>query len=193
MKTESVARVAPATRRWLLANARDALAGAMQVPTPPLPPAPADPLIDEPARLFVSWHEGSRLVGCIGVLEVRETVRQATRRLAVQAGLHDHRTPMPAPEDLPRLTAEISILSPPEPMAERGLAEITAALVPGRDGLVLHDGGKRAVFLPVVWKSLTTPEAFVTALCRKARIDPEQRAEHVRGERFFAEDFGEAH
>ncbi|MEM7154497.1 MAG: AmmeMemoRadiSam system protein A [Myxococcota bacterium] len=193
MKTDSVARVAPATRRWLLANARDALAKALQTPAPPLPPAPDDPILDEPARMFVSWHEGTRLVGCIGVLEPRETVREGTRRLAVQSGLHDHRTPMPAATDLPRLHAEISILTPPEPMAERGLAEIAAALVPGRDGLVLHDGAKRAVFLPVVWNSLTTPAAFVTALCRKAGIDPQVRAEHVRGERFFAEEFSEPH
>lgn len=185
-------RLAEATRRWLLASARHALAEALDVPCSPPGPAPADPRLDEPVRLFVSWHEGSRLVGCIGTLEAHASLREAVRHYAVQAGLHDPRTPTPAPGDLPRLRCEISVLTPPEPMVERGLDEITAALVPGRDGLVLRDGDRRAVFLPVVWESLPDPAAFVAALCRKAWIDAAIRGPFVRGERFFAETFAEA-
>lgn len=185
-------RLAPDTRRWLLASARHALAEALGVPAPPVGPAPADPRLDEPMRLFVSWHDGPRLVGCIGTLEAHAPLRDAVRHYAVEAGLHDPRTPTPAPGDLPRLRCEISVLTPPEPMAEQGLAEITAALVPGHDGLVLRDGERRAVFLPVVWESLPEPAAFVGALCRKARIDADQRGALVRGERFHAERFEEA-
>lgn len=159
------------------------------MPVPASGPAPDDPLLDAAARLFVSWHEGPRLVGCIGTLEAHASLKDAVRHYAVQAGLHDPRTPTPAPGDLPRLRCEISVLTPPEPMAEQGLAEITAALVPGRDGLVLRDQERRAVFLPVVWETLPEPAAFVAALCRKARIDPDRRAAFVRGERFEAERF----
>ncbi len=185
------ARLALATRRWLLASARHALAEALGVPAPPLGPAPADPRLDEPVRLFVSWHDGPRLVGCIGTLEAHGPLREAVRHYAVEAGLHDPRTPMPAPDDLPRLRCEISVLTPPEPLAEQGLAEITAVLVPGRDGLVLRDGERRGVFLPVVWESLPEPAEFVAALCRKARIDADRRGALVQGERFFAERFEE--
>jgi AmmeMemoRadiSam system protein A len=185
-------RLAPATRRWLLASARHALAEALGVPAPPVGPAPADPRLDEPMRLFVSWHDGPQLVGCIGTLEAHAPLRDAVRHYAVEAGLHDPRTPTPAPGDLPRLRCEISVLTSPEPMAEQGLPEITAALVPGHDGLVLRDGERRAVFLPVVWESLPEPAAFVAALCRKARIDVDRRGALVRGERFHAERFEEA-
>jgi AmmeMemoRadiSam system protein A len=185
------ARLAPATRQWLLATARHALADALGVPAAPVGPAPDDPRLDELMRLFVSWHEGPRLVGCIGTLEAHASLKDAVRHYAVEAGLHDPRTPTPAPSDLPRLRCEISVLTPPEPMAEQGLAEITAALVPGRDGVVLRDGERRAVFLPVVWESLPEPTAFVAALCHKARIDPDRRAAFVRGERFYAERFEE--
>ena len=161
------------------------------MPAPAVGPAPDDPLLDEPARLFVSWHEEARLVGCIGTLEAHAPLRDAVRHYAVESGLHDPRTPTPAPSDLPRLRCEISVLTPPEPMAEQGLAEITAALVPGRDGLVLRDQERRAVFLPVVWETLPEPAAFVAALCRKGRIDPERRGPLVRGERFWAERFEE--
>jgi AmmeMemoRadiSam system protein A len=167
------------------------LAQALGVPAPPVGPSPPDPRLDEPTRLFVSWHEGPRLVGCIGTLEAHAPLRDAVRRYAVEAGLHDPRTPTPVPGDLPRLRCEISVLSEPEPMAEQGLDEITAALVPGRDGLVLRDEDRRAVFLPVVWESLPEPIEFVAALCRKGRIDAESRGPLVRGERFYAERFEE--
>jgi AmmeMemoRadiSam system protein A len=175
-----------------LAAARHALADALGVTAPAPGPAPNDPQLDEPARLFVSWHEGLRLAGCIGTLAAQVPLRVAVRHFAVQAGLHDPRTSAPRPEDLPRLRCEISVLTPPEPMVEEGLVEITAALVPGRDGLVLHDGPRRAVFLPVVWESIPEPAAFVAALCRKAGIDAGRRAAQVRGERFYAERFEEA-
>lgn len=190
MKTKG--DLSTATRSWLLASARHALADALGVVVPPLDPPPADPRLDEPMRLFVSWHEGERLVGCIGTLEAHRSLRDGVQHFAVQAGLHDPRTPMPRPGDLPQLRASISVLTPSEPMAEQGLEEITAALVPGRDGLVLRDGERRAVFLPVVWESLPTSEAFVAALCRKAGIDVLRRGAWVQGERFFAVAFEEA-
>ncbi len=141
--------------------------------------------------MFVSWHEGPRLVGCIGTLFAERSLADAVRHYAVQSGLHDPRTPVPQAAELPRFSCEISILSSPEPMAEQGLEAITGALVPGRDGLVLRDGPRRAVFLPVVWDDLPTPAAFVSALCRKAGIDARARGPFVRGERFYAEKLEE--
>jgi len=165
----------------------------MGTASPPLPPAPVDPRLDQPTRAFVSWHEGERLVGCIGTLAPERPLRHAVRHYAVQAGLHDHRTPMPRPEDLPGLHCEISVLDAPRPMAEEGLPAITAAIVPGRDGLVLRDGPRQAVFLPVVWEALPTADRFVDALCRKAGIDARARAPFVRAERFGAEVFEDDH
>ncbi len=184
-------RVAPTTRRWLLAAARHALADAMGAATVAAGDAPDDPCLDEPARTFVSWHDGPRLVGCIGTLHPERSLRAAVVHFSVQAGLHDPRTPTPVAADLPRLSCEISVLGAPAPMEQQGLPAITAALVPGRDGLVLYDGARRAVFLPLVWASLPAAPAFVAALCQKAGIDPDVRGPHVRAERFFADRFDE--
>ncbi len=182
-----------ATRAWLLFVARRALSEALGVgcESAAAPVRPADPALDEPARAFVSWHQGARLVGCIGTLAPRQSLEETVRGYAVQAGLHDPRTPPARAADLPDLRCEISILSEPVPMNVEGLDAITAALVPGRDGLVVHDGTHRAVFLPVVWEALRTPTAFVDALCRKAGIDRARRGAAVRGETFVAEKFAE--
>lgn len=190
VETEPRPRIAPASRAWLLEAARNMLARAMGVGVGASNPLPDDPILDEPARVFVSWHEGRRLVGCIGTLAPERGLRDAVLHFAVQAGLHDPRTPTPEAADLPRLSCEISVLSPAVAMKEVGLDAITVALVPGRDGLVLREGERSAVFLPVVWKNLPSAIEFVEALRRKAQID-ERRGSLVRGERFFAEDFGE--
>ncbi len=89
------------------------------------------------------------------------------------------------------MRCEISVLSPPVPHGELGLRSIERALVPGRDGLILAVGERRAVFLPVVWERLPEPAQFVRALCHKAGIDPETRGPDARGWIFATETFGE--
>lgn len=178
-----------ASRQWLLFVARDALAGALGARScdGESPPRPIDAALDEPARAFVSWHRGAQLVGCIGTLAAQETLEATVRRYAVRAGLHDPRLPPATAADLPDLHAEISVLSEPAPLKAVGLEAITAALVPGRDGVVLKTDQRRGVFLPSVWAQLPTPEAFVAALCRKAGIDVAADGDRVRAEVFRAQ------
>ena len=178
--------ISPATAAWLLWVARASLARALGTAPPPKPARPDDPLLSAKTRAFVSWHEGRTLVGCIGTLAATEPLEVTVDKYAVEAGLRDPRLPPATAEQLPRLSCEVSVLTDPADMDEVGLEAITAALVPGRDGLVLRDSGRRAVFLPVVWESLPTAELFVAALCRKAGIDPATRGPYVRGQRFFA-------
>lgn len=45
-------------------------------------------------------------------------------------------------------------------------------LQPGRDGLVLQAGARRATFLPAVWEQLPDPETFLDALLQKAGLAP---------------------
>lgn len=184
---------APDTRRWLLHTARRALADALGVDegvaSPPL--RPEDPVLSDPVAVFVSWHDGPGLLGCIGTMEARRPLESCVQTYAVQAGLHDPRTRGATADRLPHLTCEISILGQPTPIPAMGTAAIADALVPGRDGLVIRVGDRRAVFLPVVWQMLPEPGAFVAALCRKAGIDPALHGEAVRGETFAAEKFGD--
>ena len=174
------------TRAWLLWVARASLARALGVDVPQRPERPEDPVLEEKMRAFVSWHEGKKLAGCIGTLAATQSLEATVEKYAVEAGLRDPRLPPATADRLPHLKCEISVLTDPVDMDEEGLAAITAALVPGRDGLVLRDGGRRAVFLPVVWGSLRTPEQFVAALCKKAGIDIAGRGPFVTAQRFFA-------
>ena len=94
-------------------------------------------------------------------------------------------------KDLPNIRCEVSVLSDPEPMQVTGIDAIRDALVPGRDGLVIHEGKRRAVFLPVVWEQLPNPDTFVDHLCRKAGIDRRRDGPRVTGETFVAQKWSE--
>ncbi|MBK6923584.1 MAG: AmmeMemoRadiSam system protein A [Deltaproteobacteria bacterium] len=174
-----------ASQRWLSAHARHALACALgcddRVPAPG--PMPDDGALHTPARVFVSWHEHGRLLGCIGTLVAGTSLADAVAHYAVQSGLHDPRMPAMRAEQVAGAELEISVLSPPRELDVRGRSAIEAAIVPGRDGVILHEGTRRAVFLPVVWAQLPGVSAFITALCKKAGIDP-QRAADLRAEVF---------
>lgn len=144
---------------------------------------PDDGALRAPARVFVSWHEHERLLGCIGTLTANESLAEAVAHYAVQSGLHDPRMPAMRAEQVERAALEISVLSEPRALDVRGRAAIEAALVPGRDGVILREGPRRAVFLPVVWAQLPEVSAFVAALCKKAGIDPQHTAD-LRAEVF---------
>lgn len=186
------------SRRWLCHLARASLQGALaardaraaELPTRPVP-RPDDPRLDAPSRLFVSWHDGEELVGCIGTLEPHPSLESGVARYAVIAGVDDPRTPGADPGRWDHLTCEISILGEPVPLAEVGIDAIAPLLRPGRDGVILGVGGRRAFFLPVVWEHFADPRDFLVALCRKAGLDPRRDGPHVRAEVLEAEAFSE--
>lgn len=180
-----------ATRRFLLDLARSALAEALgrrDLMVDPIAP-PDDPLISAPRRVFVSWHLGERLVGCIGTLEPARSLEEGVRRYAVHAGLYDPRTPPAQPHELPLMSCEISVLSEPEPLGVLGFDSIESAIVSGRDGVIIEVDKRRAVFLPVVWEKIPQPRAFLLALCRKGKIDPERDGPNLKAFTFQAERF----
>jgi hypothetical protein len=177
------------TRQWLLARARSALSDALGAAAAPLPPPPEDPALDEPGRVFVSWHAGERLVGCIGSLEPRLPLHAAVAHFAVESGLHDPRTPGATLEELMVLRCEISVLSAAVELDPVGIDAIADALRPGHHGVVLRAGFRKAVFLPVVWTTLPHPMPFLEALCIKAGIDPMLDGDQVRAAVFTTETF----
>ncbi|RMG94124.1 MAG: AmmeMemoRadiSam system protein A [Deltaproteobacteria bacterium] len=186
--------IAPATASYLAALARRRLEEAVarrygrpELVRTEVPPRPADPLLDTPGRLFVTWNDGPRLVGCLGQLEPVDTIERTVARLAMEAGVADPRTEGASPEALDRITGEISLLSEPRPLDAVGLAEIAARIRPGVDGVLLTCDGRRAFFLPQVWEQLPDPASFLVALARKGGMSLERAKRHARAAVFGAE------
>jgi len=151
--------VLDAGQKWtLLALARQAVArGAAGLR--PEPSLSADPVLNLPAAVFVTLTEDGRLRGCIGTTEARSTLRDAVASAAYAAAFSDHRFQPVAPEEMPKLNFEISLLSPARPVLSQ------ESVVPRRHGVILSQGEHVGLFLPQVWDQLPAKEEFLGELC----------------------------
>lgn len=126
------------------------------------------PVLQEPRACFVTLTRRGDLRGCIGTLEARRPLWQAVVGNARAAATRDGRFAPVSPTELPDLEIEVSVLTPLEPVDFRSPEELLARLVPGRDGVCLEIGPRRATFLPQVWEKLPDKERFLEQLALKA-------------------------
>ena len=137
--------------------------------------------------LFVTLKIGTSLRGCIGHITGRESLEEALPELTRAAAFEDPRFPPVRLDELSAIRIEISLLTPPEPVA------IWQDIVIGRHGMILARQGRQAVFLPQVageqgWDIAAT----LTALSRKAGLSPDAwRAPDCRFQVFEAIHFAE--
>jgi len=138
---------------------------------------PMTPSLERKAGAFVTLKckmsddgrcigRGDDLRGCIGTIEPTDSVYDTVARRAASAALEDTRFPHKvAPEELPFITIEISVLTPPESVKSAD------DIVIGKHGIILIAGWNRATFLPQVapeqgWDRETT----LRHLSRKAGL-----------------------
>jgi AmmeMemoRadiSam system protein A len=122
----------------------------------------------EERAVFVTLHSGRELRGCIGHIVPVGPLWESIRSNAVAAAVNDSRFSPVTHGELEGLDLEISVLTPPTPLAD------PLAFVVGRDGIIMESGPYRAVFLPQVaeeqgWDQLTT----LRCLAQKAGLDME--------------------
>ncbi len=170
--------------RKLLDLARDSIRHGLDFGRP-LALKPDDPRSRElPSACFVSLHLGGDLRGCIGQTESLRPLAESIAENAFAAAFRDPRFPPLKHAELDRLSIEVHILTPLEPLPFGTLAELHARLRVGVDGLQLETLSRRGVFLPVMWEQLPAPAEFVRQLLRKAQI---REAERFTASRFEAQ------
>lgn len=171
----------PALVAWARASIAQALGGPHATP-------PDAAWGREHRGTFVTlrWRAGGELQGCIGNLGGDRTIVDDVAANAVAAATADPRSEPIALQDLPELAVEVSILSPLEPIA--GLD----AIQPGVDGIVLAWRGRRATFLPIMWRTFPDRRRFVAELERKGGIPRDADPRELQVWRYGAERFEEA-
>jgi len=171
-------------RRGLLRYARKVIAAHLQGDPPP--PAP---VVREPHRhagAFVTLHAADDLRGCIGYPGSEKPLDELIAECAMASATEDPRFQPVHPSELPRLSVEISVLTPIEPIQDVSEIEV------GRDGLVIEQGLRRGLLLPQVasehgWDR----ETFLAHTCTKAGLRADAWRTGARVSRFQAEVFGE--
>lgn len=157
----------------LLEAARARLEAELRPDRPNLWAPPDEGWLYEHRATFVTLTQVDELRGCVGSIEAVRPLLEDVRHNAIAAAFRDPRfSPLTAAE-LDGVEVEVTVLSPLEPMEFDGEDDARARLRPGVDGVVLRWGAHRATFLPQVWESLPTPEAFLSSLKRKAGLAPD--------------------
>ncbi len=123
------------------------------------------PALTAPAGAFVTLKEEGKLRGCIGYIQPRQPLYQAVLENGINAARNDHRFQPVTAEELPRLTIEVSVLTPPRQIASYKDFRV------GEQGIVLNKAGQKAVFLPeVATEQGWTREETLARLSRKAGL-----------------------
>jgi AmmeMemoRadiSam system protein A len=138
----------------------------------------------EPAAVFVTLTEAGKLRGCIGSLQASDALVQAVVNAACNSAFHDHRFLALRQDQLEGIRIEISVLSPLQRLYPESRESLLQSLHPEVDGLVIEDRGKRATFLPVVWKKVGSAEVFLDQLLLKAGLGSGYWSDSICVERY---------
>jgi AmmeMemoRadiSam system protein B/AmmeMemoRadiSam system protein A len=175
-------------RDTLLALARGAIAQRLGLGGAPR--AEADFLRAHGAS-FVTLRRERELRGCIGTLQARRPLGEDVEHNARAAAFSDPRFEPLAVHEFDAIRVEVSVLSPPQPVAAGSLDELRTRLRPHVDGLILRYGAQRATFLPQVWDTLPDADDFIAQLQRKAGLPVGFWHESLQVARYTVEKFAE--
>jgi AmmeMemoRadiSam system protein B/AmmeMemoRadiSam system protein A len=148
------------------------------------PNAPAR--LRQPGAVFVTLKKNGNLRGCIGSVTAWRPLAEDIADNARKAALNDPRFPPVTAAELAALSLSVSVLTPPVAMSFTAEADLLDQLRPRIDGLIIEDGGRRALFLPSVWEQLPDKRAFLEHLKAKAGMPPGHWSTGFTASRFQA-------
>jgi uncharacterized protein (TIGR00296 family) len=139
---------------------------------------------DTPKKLFehcgvfvtisIPVHGEKELRGCIGYPYPTSPLVEAVIDSAVNAATEDPRFEPLTLEELGKVVFEVSVLTPPEPVAVSNPKEFLSKIKVGEDGLIVERGPYKGLLLPQVpvewgW----CEEEFLCQCCMKAGLPPD--------------------
>ncbi|MFP6688626.1 MAG: AmmeMemoRadiSam system protein B [Alphaproteobacteria bacterium] len=142
-------------------------------------------------RTFVSVHTGGKLRGCVGSLAPNNPLIADVVQNAHRAAFEDKRFKPITEADLADTDISVSVLSTPRAMTFRNEADLVVQLQPDTDGLILQDGKKRGIFLPIVWEQISEPREFLRHLKNKAGLPLDHWSDGIKVWRYTTESFGD--
>jgi AmmeMemoRadiSam system protein A len=130
----------------------------------PIPPREITPALTRKAGVFISLHQGERLLGCVGNLTSCEGLAENVPEMTLRAALDDPRFGTVVGVE-GEIDIEISILTPMKPIRDARAFKI------GQHGAALEIGGRQALLLPqVARRRECNGEQFLSALSVKAGL-----------------------
>jgi MEMO1 family protein len=149
------------------------------------PSATLPPELKRVGASFVTLRKAGSLRGCCGSVMARWPLAEDIRANATRSAFRDPRFTPLQPTEWGEVSLTVTLLSPLEPMRFESEADLLSQLQPHRDGLVIEDAGRQAVFLPSVWEQLTRKEEFIAHLKAKAGLPRGHWSPNFRASRFI--------
>ena len=134
---------------------------------------------------FVTLHKAGRLRGCCGSPMARRPLVEDIRANAFRSAFGDPRFGPLERMEWDEVSLSVTLLSPFQPMSFESEVDLLSQLQPHRDGLVIEDAGRGALFLPAVWKTLTNKQEFLAHLKAKAGLSRDHWSPNFRASRFW--------
>ncbi|MCP4335665.1 MAG: AmmeMemoRadiSam system protein A [Gammaproteobacteria bacterium] len=181
-----------AQRRQLLCSARRSIELGIDTGEPlQLDIDELEPVLREPAAVFVTLTQEGDLRGCIGSLKACDALAQAVVNAAFNAALRDPRFARVGAAELDNIKIEISVLSKLQSWQPDSRESLLQELRPGIDGLLIEDLGQRATFLPQVWEKIPSANGFVGQLMLKAGLPARHWSSSIQLHRYQTLSFVE--
>jgi AmmeMemoRadiSam system protein B/AmmeMemoRadiSam system protein A len=114
----------------------------------------------EPLGAFVTLRKDGDLRGCIGEFEPAKPLYKVIQQKTIDAASRDYRFNPVTAEELPKITLEISVMTPRQKISDWHQIRLET------DGVVLIQGNRSGTFLPQVAKDTKwNLEEFLSELC----------------------------
>jgi AmmeMemoRadiSam system protein A len=160
-------RLSNSQKQSLLEIARRSVEASLAIRPLGWTPEPGVPVWEQ-YGVFVSIHKHGELRGCIGRLQIDDTLVVATAECAVSAAFADPRFHPMSLDELDVVTFEVSVLSPLEPIDDVGAVQV------GTHGILIEKNGQRGLLLPqVATKYDWDRTEFLEQTSIKAGLEPD--------------------
>jgi uncharacterized protein len=130
--------------------------------------------LTEEKGCFVTLTVHSALRGCIGHLLPVQSLYQDVIDNALHAAFEDPRFPAMVKKELEDVTIEISVLDVPKKLDYKDENDLIEKLTKTKPGVIIKKGVQQATYLPQVWEDLADSEEFLSSLCMKAGLSPNE-------------------
>ncbi|MFH0970986.1 MAG: AmmeMemoRadiSam system protein A [Candidatus Micrarchaeota archaeon] len=164
-------------KKWqevLLRHARDSILAHLEKREPHALPAKLHEILMEKRPCFVTLHKEGQLRGCIGATKAEHPLVRNVHDYAIYAATRDPRFPSLTHPEMRLVQISISVLSPLKELEASDANDLLKKLQKGKHGLLIEKAGRSAIFIPAVWEELPKKEEFLSHLCVKAGLAPDE-------------------
>lgn len=133
---------------------------------------------------FVNIYYNGALRGSAGSGEPTRSILEDIAENAYAAAFSDFRFIPLNEEEIKNAEITISVLTRPSPIRFENEKDLLAKIKPRQDGLILRERSNKALFLPQVWETFSSPEEFLAYLKQKAGLPMDYWSPTVKVYRF---------